>query len=105
MDLEDFQSKVAEKFKDFDLKSGPFFLMTVLMAEVGELADGIKRDDRENIAEELSDLVFTALSIANIYNIDLSGILEEKYIERGKREISKNWKEPSIEGRQNELDD
>ena len=104
MELEKFQREMAERFKDFDKKSGPFFLMTVLAAEVGELADAVKDDERETLKEELADTVFTLVSLANIYDIDLSNALEEKYLKRSAREISKKWREPYLGERVREFE-
>ncbi|MFV2040546.1 MAG: MazG nucleotide pyrophosphohydrolase domain-containing protein [Candidatus Hydrothermarchaeales archaeon] len=96
MELEIFQKEMAERFAAFDKKSGPFFLMTVLTAEMGELAETVKNDDPGRVSEELADLVFTAVSIANIYGINLSNALEEKYLNRSTKEISEKWKEPYL---------
>ncbi|MFQ5800746.1 MAG: MazG nucleotide pyrophosphohydrolase domain-containing protein, partial [Candidatus Hydrothermarchaeales archaeon] len=87
---------MAERFRDFDKKSGPFFLMTVLTAEIGELADAVKNEEKERITEELADVVFAAVSIANIYDIDLSSALGEKYLNRDVSEISAKWAEPYL---------
>jgi len=56
MDLKEFQEEMAARFAEFDRESGPFFLMTVLTAELGELAEAVKNDDRDGVSEELSDL-------------------------------------------------
>jgi NTP pyrophosphatase (non-canonical NTP hydrolase) len=103
MDFKLFQKEMADKFKDFDKKSGPFFLMTVLTAELGELADAIKKEEKERIREELADVVFGTVSLANIYGIDLSTALKEKYLRRGVKEISRKWAEPYLGERLDEL--
>jgi NTP pyrophosphatase (non-canonical NTP hydrolase) len=103
MDLGIFQKEMASRFRKFDKKSGPFFLMAVLTGEVGELAESVKDDQRERIAEELADVIFAAVSIANIYDIDLPSALEKKHLNRTIRGVSKNWDEPYLEGRVDEL--
>jgi NTP pyrophosphatase (non-canonical NTP hydrolase) len=103
MELEIFQKEMAKRFAAFDRESGPFFLMTVLSAEVGELAEAVKNDDQDGVSEELADLIFTAVSLANIYDIDLSKALEEKYLKRTAKEISKTWEEPYLGKRVDEL--
>ncbi len=103
MKLEIFQNAMAERFAEFDKKSGPFFLMTVLTAEVGELAEAVKNDDHSGVSEELSDVVFSAVSLANIYGIDLTKALEEKYLNKTSKEISKTWTEPYLGKRVDEL--
>ncbi len=103
MELEIFQKEMADRFAAFDRKSGPFFLMTVLSAELGELAEAVKNDDHPEVSEELADLIFTAVSLANIYDINLSKALEEKYLKRTAKEISKTWEEPYLRKRVDEL--
>ena len=103
MDFKLFQKEMADRFKNFDKKSGPFFLMTVLTAEMGELADAVKKEEKEKIQEELADVVFGAVSIANIYDIDLSMALKEKYLSKDVKEISKKWAEPYLGERLEEL--
>lgn len=103
MNLKMFQREMTDRFKDFDRESGPFFLMTVLTAELGELADAVKKEEKERIQEELADVVFGAVSIANIYDIDLSKALKEKYLTKDVKEISKKWAEPYLGERLEEL--
>jgi NTP pyrophosphatase (non-canonical NTP hydrolase) len=103
MELKIFQKEMAERFATFDRKSGPFFLMTVLSAEVGELAEAVKNEDPSGVSEELADIVFSAVSLANIYDIDLTKALEEKYLNKTSKEISKSWTEPYLGKRVDEL--
>ncbi|MFQ6051839.1 MAG: MazG nucleotide pyrophosphohydrolase domain-containing protein [Candidatus Hydrothermarchaeota archaeon] len=99
MDLDLFQKRMNEIFGDFDRESGPFFLATVLMSEIGELADAIKKDEKSAIEEELSDIIFSTVAIANLYQIRISEKLKEKYIDRNVREIIEGWNEPYIKDR------
>ncbi len=103
MELDNFQKEIAKRYKSFDKKSGPFFLMTVLAAEIGELADALKAERVESVKEELADSVFALVSIANIYDIDMSSAIEEKYLKRDMGEIHKNWTEPYLGKRLDEL--
>jgi len=78
----------------------PFEMFTALTEELGELADamlgyeGIKGDaDEEKLREELGDVLFALLCIANHYGIDAGEALRlsvEKYRARdSKSESSK----------------
>lgn len=60
----------------------PYFLLTNLSSEVGELCDEIiglegeriedkEYDNKDEAAKEIIDVVFNALRIANHYNLDL----------------------------------
>jgi NTP pyrophosphatase (non-canonical NTP hydrolase) len=103
MELEIFQKVMAERFAAFDRESGPFFLMTVLSAEVGELAEAIKNDNLGEVSEELADVIFSAVSIANVYGIDVASGLKEKYLDKTSKEISKTWTEPYLGKRIDDL--
>ncbi len=92
-----------EIFGDFDRESGPFFLTTVLMSEIGELADAIKKDEKKAIEEELADIIFSTVAIANLYQIRVSEKLKEKYLERNVKEIVEGWGEPHIKNRLNKF--
>jgi NTP pyrophosphatase (non-canonical NTP hydrolase) len=99
MELKKFQTDLSEKFRAFDRESGPFFLMTVLLSEIGELTTAVKQDKIESISEELADGIFTLISIANLYDIDVSSALREKYVGKNAQEISKKWAEPYLGNR------
>lgn len=103
MNLRKFQDRMKDQFANFDKKSGPFFLMTLLAAEVGELALALKDDERDDIAEELSDVIFALVSIANIYDLNLSSAIEKKYGKSNLDAVIKNWNESYISDRVDEL--
>ncbi|AGK61050.1 putative pyrophosphatase [Archaeoglobus sulfaticallidus PM70-1] len=81
MDVSDLQRKIAEKYLEVDKKSGELFLLAVLFEEVGELAEAVRKNDVEAIEEELCDVMFMVLSIANYYGLMFERRLYEKYIE------------------------
>jgi len=103
MELKKFQQDTVARFKAFDEESGPFFLMSVAASEFGELAEAVRSEKREEIEEEIADVVFSIVSLANIYGIDLSAALEKKYSKRSTREITKGWLEPALESRIEQL--
>lgn len=56
-----------------------------LEEEVSELKDGMDNDDRENIAEELGDIIFSAVNVARFYNLDAEELVLKsckKFIKR-----------------------
>jgi NTP pyrophosphatase (non-canonical NTP hydrolase) len=103
MDLRKFQKTVDEAFGDFDRKSGPFFLMTVLAAEIGEVAEAVKNEEKGVIAMELADSLFTLVSIANVFGIDITKAVEDKYFKGNLKNVSKAWREPYLGKRIEEL--
>lgn len=90
MDLSDFQKAIRERYGETDKASGLFFLLSVLLEECGELATAIRRE-KAAAAEEVVDVVFCALSIANLLEADVDHLLQEKYLRRGFDEVTRSW--------------
>jgi NTP pyrophosphatase (non-canonical NTP hydrolase) len=81
MELKELQSLIREKYYELDSKSGALFLLAVLFEEVGELAEAVRKNERKDIKEELVDVLFMVLSLANLFDLELEDRLIEKYIE------------------------
>jgi NTP pyrophosphatase (non-canonical NTP hydrolase) len=90
MDLSDFQKAINERYSEIDKASGSFFLLSVLLEECGELANAIRRE-KATAAEEVVDIVFCALSIANLLGADVDYLLQEKYLYRDFDEVTRSW--------------
>lgn len=84
MELGEMLGKIAEKYLERDKKSGDLFLLAVLVEEVGELAEAVRKRDLEGIEEELADVCFMVFSLANLFSLGerLERRMLEKYIER-----------------------
>ena len=91
MELKDIQKIIKEKYYEIDSRSGELFLLAVLFEEVGELAEAVRKKEIENIREELVDVLFMVISLANLFDLDLENRLIEKYI---KEDPSKRWDLP-----------
>ena len=91
MELREIQRKVKELVGEKDRMVGEMFLLSVLVEEVGELAEALRKRDRNMALEELADVLFMTLSIANQLDVDLEGKLVEKYLSRSLEEISRSW--------------
>ncbi len=91
MRLKDFQSIFKEKYFETDVKSGPLFLLAVLFEEVGELAEAVRK--KEGVDEELVDVLFMVISLANLFGVDLEKGLTEKYLKGDPRS---RWDLPSL---------
>lgn len=91
MHVSEFQRLMKDKLGDRDVKMGHLFLMNVLTEEVGELARVVRRKTEKEIGEELADVIFCAISLANVFNIEIEPILGDKYVHRSLEEISGNW--------------
>ncbi len=91
MELEDIQARIREMFGEEDKASGPLLLTSVLAEETGELAKAVR--GKGDVAEEAADVIFITLSIANLFDVNISKALEKKYLSRSKEEISEGWKD------------
>ncbi len=91
MELEEIRLKIREKYLETDKNSGPLFLLAVLMEEVGEVAEAVRKEDKESIKEELSDVLFMIISLSNLFEVDIEKKLVEKYI---KGDPSDRWDLP-----------
>ncbi|MDD4387515.1 MAG: MazG nucleotide pyrophosphohydrolase domain-containing protein [Clostridia bacterium] len=82
MTLSKLQAYIKSKDYNPDLKNG-YFLK--LIEEVGELSEAIRKSNRlENgdikgtIEEELYDVLYYVLAIANVYDINIEDCIEKK---------------------------
>jgi len=91
MDLKELRRIIKEKYYEIDAKSGELFLLSVLFEEVGELAEAVRKKDVKAVEEELTDVLFMVLSLANYFDVDVESKLMEKYI---KNDPSKRWDLP-----------
>ncbi len=72
---------IRERYYEIDSKSSPLFLLAVLFEEVGELAEAVRKRDVGSIEEELSDVLFMVISLANYFDVSPENVLVKKYIE------------------------
>jgi NTP pyrophosphatase (non-canonical NTP hydrolase) len=80
MHLRKIQGEVKKRYYHIDCKSGDLFLLSVMIEEVGELARAIRK--KTNVDEELVDCLFVLISLANLYEVDLTEGLRKKYLEK-----------------------
>ena len=85
------QQDLAARFAEGDKKSGATFLALVLMEEVGELAEAIRRGDRDEARKEVADVAFMAHAIANVLDVDLEESIRAKFLQRKMEDVSKTW--------------
>ena len=90
MNLTDIQEAIKIRYGALDERSGSLFLLAVLLEECGELATAVRRC-QASAAEEVVDVVFCALSIANLLKVDVDGGLQEKYLRRAPEEVMHSW--------------
>ena len=103
MKISEFQNVMKERFGEEDRRRGPYFLTVVLTSEVGELADAIKKNNQDGIREELADVMFCVVSLANVFDIDLEKEVVEKYVNQSKEKIREKWPEPVEKWKNNNI--
>lgn len=91
MHISEFQKLMKKKFYEKDKKMGVIFLLTVFIEEVGELSRAIRKGSKKEIEEEISDVFFTLISIANLLHVKIEPLIIEKYVNRSLNEISHKW--------------
>jgi len=90
MDLKEIQDELKSRYGLLDDASGAIFLLSVLIEECGELASAIRRD-KDNAGEEVADVIFCALSLANVIGADIESLIIRKYLKRGFEDVTKTW--------------
>ena len=85
------QEDLAARFAEGDRKSGAPFLMLVLMEEVGELAEAVRRGDRDEARKEVADVAFMAHALANVLDVDLEEAIRAKFLKRRMEDVAKSW--------------
>ncbi|HHI00708.1 MAG: hypothetical protein DRP38_02780 [Thermotogae bacterium] len=82
--MEKLQREVDRVIKSFGGYWEPFEMLAAVIEELGELSremlkfEGIKeKGEKEKVKEEIGDVLFALLCIANYYGIDAEGALLE----------------------------
>jgi len=87
--ISELQHVLAERYLEKDAKMGELFLLAVLMEEVGELAKAVRY--HEGVDEEVADVVFVCICLANLLGVDVEHALSQRYVSRSFDEVSKSW--------------
>ncbi len=95
MELTDIQNNLKERYGEIDEASGPLFLLSVLIEECGELASAL-RHNQDEARLEVTDVVFCALSIANLLDANVEHLLCEKYLRRPLEEVTRSWTDVDV---------
>ena len=91
MNLKEIQQDAADKFLEKDRQVGDIFLLSVIAEEVGELAKAVRQ--KKGTGEEIADVIFSCLSLANLLDVDVEAELVKKYVNKTPSEISASWKD------------
>ena len=97
--LKDIQEKIDKWIKNHGGYWPPLAMLGAIMEELGEVAreindlEGFKPKKRKKekvlLGEELADLLFSIICMANHYNIDLNSNLEKVLLKYTKRDANR----------------
>lgn len=110
MTIEELQSTVDEWIRDFGVRYFSELTNTaILMEEVGEVARIMARlygeqsykeatgeKDPDNLAEELADVIFVVVCLANQTKIDLTAALEKNLKKKRTRDYLRHKNNPKL---------
>lgn len=105
--LEDLQRSVDKWIQEHGVRYfDPLTNMALLTEEVGEVArimartygeqSAKKSDTAKNLGEELSDVLFVVLCLANQTGTDLQGAFDRKFEKRTKRDAERHKKNKKL---------
>ena len=79
MRIREFQEMIKEIYYHKDKKRGVEKTFFWFVEEVGELAEALRKGDREALEEEFADVLAWLASLANLVDIDLEEAAKKKY--------------------------
>ncbi|MBD3672860.1 MAG: nucleotide pyrophosphohydrolase [Planctomycetaceae bacterium] len=79
MTLTELQTLIREMYSSKDAERGVDGTFMWFMEEVGELAAALRENDRRELGREFADVMAWLVTLANIANIDLTEVMDEKY--------------------------
>jgi NTP pyrophosphatase (non-canonical NTP hydrolase) len=77
--IRDFQRHIADLYLAKDERRGAQGTMLWMVEEVGELAEAVRRREREGLEEEMADVLAWLASLANLHGVDLERAALAKY--------------------------
>ena len=77
--MNDDQKMIERIYGGRDRKRGVLKTFLWFVEEVGELAEALRKNSREDIEEEIADTYAWLLSLCNVLDIDLEIVFKNKY--------------------------
>ena len=71
MEIREFQDSIRQIYLTRDAKRGPDRTFLWFLEEVGELTRSYRRAEKENIGQEMADVMAWLASMANLLGVDL----------------------------------
>lgn len=106
MELRDLQQQVDAWIKQYGVRYFNELTNTaVLMEEVGELArvmarkygeQSFKPGERDNLAEEMADVLWVLVCLANQTGVDLTAAIEASFVKKTARDPERHRSNPKL---------
>lgn len=107
MELKELQEKVDQWIKEYGVRYfNELTNMTILTEEVGELArvmarkygeQSFKPGEKENLADEMADVLWVLTCLANQTGVDLTKAMEENFAKKTSRDRKRHKNNPKIQ--------
>lgn len=107
MELKELQEKVDRWIKEYGVRYfNELTNMTILTEEVGELArimarkygeQSFKPGEKENLADEMADVLWVLTCLANQTGVDLTKAMEENFAKKTSRDRKRHKNNPKIQ--------
>jgi NTP pyrophosphatase (non-canonical NTP hydrolase) len=79
LEINEFQDLIRELYQSRDEKRGMDKTFLWFLEEVGELTRAYRRGEKENIGQEMADVVAWLASMANLLKVNLEAEIQKKY--------------------------
>jgi len=79
MRVGELQKHIGELYLAKDRRRGATGTMLWMVEEVGELAEAVRRGERQGLEEEMADVLAWLASLANLLDVDLERAFAAKY--------------------------
>lgn len=106
MELEELQRRVDAWIREYGVRYfGELTNMAILTEEVGELArvmarrygdQSFKEGERDNLADEMADILWVLACLANQTGVDLSAAMEANFAKKTCRDADRHKSNPKL---------
>ncbi len=107
MELQELQARVDQWIKEYGVRYFNELTNTaILMEEVGELArvmarkygeQSFKEGEKENLADEMADVLWVLTCLANQTGVDLTQAMEDNFSKKTNRDKKRHKNNPKIQ--------
>ncbi|MBP3533364.1 MAG: nucleotide pyrophosphohydrolase, partial [Alistipes sp.] len=104
MELEELQRRVDAWIREYGVRYfGELTNMAILTEEVGELArvmarrygdQSFKEGERDNLADEMADVLWVLVCLANQTGVDLTAAVEANFAKKTRRDSDRHKNNP-----------